>query len=296
METGRVALASAIAAVFCCVFWKVIDPEYGIAAGLAAGYLSFRFRAVLGAIPSAWSETLTELDLAREDIIQGCSEVRAWLKRAHPFVYPSIFATCVTGWVLVHRWITPLKEWYIAQGRSLDRFDVATLFMVVAILCYLVSLSLFVGFAFLGARKWEKCYWYPFLMIEEGRPREKHEKEDLERDGLQQKPLTYANVFRWAGKGVLMIAFPILKFFWIVLSGLCLFLLHLAGIIYSKERVLCAIWGTTGGVIACVALAPASLLEYLAFFVFGGLLGGVLGVFNYEILSKRIFHVAQNGA
>ena len=70
---------------------------------------------------------------------------------------------------------------------------------------------------------------------------------------------------------------------------------HLFILIHSKERVLCATYGTLGGAVSYIWLARAdmALAEQAALIVFGGLMGAAFGVANWEIVSKRLLHLPQ---
>ena len=72
-------------------------------------------------------------------------------------------------------------------------------------------------------------------------------------------------------------------------------IINLIKLIHSKKRVICAIDGTIGGGFSYLVLAAnaSSLTEQFAIVIFGGLIGAGLGVLNYEIISRRIFHLDQ---
>ncbi len=64
-------------------------------------------------------------------------------------------------------------------------------------------------------------------------------------------------------------------------------------LIHSDERVLCAIDGTLGGVIAYAWLIrpERSFAQNAIAVLFGMVVGAGWGVVNYEILSKRVLKV-----
>lgn len=308
MEKKKIALACFIGGVICAAVAFIFTPNLwwlGLFAGFASGYLSYEFRQVLQAIPEAWhaacrgSRSMWEAEIKK---------LKTWFAKPHPFVYPGALIGI------------PLFTW-LARGFIAECFRVIVfgpdpllaaiivgfclIVMALFILFFCVPLILSIPFytlAFIGARVAERCYWTPFLM-------EQHEelhKEQLLSRGYLQEPLTYKNAFRWMIKGLLQV---VLFFVWTLWKGLVIgicrviwvimcFLWHLFNLIHSKKRVLCGIDGTIGGMVAylCFHSMYLSIPQHMLIVVFGGLLGAMFGVLNWEIVSKRILHVVPVNA
>lgn len=112
--------------------------------------------------------------------------------------------------------------------------------------------------------------------------------EKKNKDGVQSKEvLSYLQKFNIVVIAIKYLPSAILWFLSCIPRGITVvctvfakFVWHLFRLIHSEERVLCAVnagIGTIVGFIAGNALV-------------GAFAGGILGVFSYEILSKRVFH------
>jgi len=155
-------------------------------------------------------------------------------------------------------------------------------------------------FAFIGARS-EGCYWWPF--INSTRPRIlRAEVAELRDKGLDRKPKSYRNVFRWILVGLaLTVRFlvwdlwkHILIGVWNALTFVGRFLRNLLKVVHSNKRVLCAIDGTIGGAVSYVLFATPSMTsgEELLVVGFGGVLGAGIGVLHAELVSRRIINTS----
>jgi hypothetical protein len=127
-------------------------------------------------------------------------------------------------------------------------------------------------------------------------------QRELEERGYRRKPLTYLNVLRWTLLFVPVVirflAWTVWKYIAIgvreTLSFFGRFVWHLFKLVHSEKRVLCAVDGTLGGAISYIwfAKSAVSFPEQAVLLVFGGMLGAAFGVLNWEIVSKRILHIA----
>ena len=72
------------------------------------------------------------------------------------------------------------------------------------------------------------------------------------------------------------------------------FIRNLFFFIYSRELVLCAVDGALGAGVSYILFVLIGNMELGPALLSGGLLGGLLGVVNYEIVSKRLLHLAPS--
>lgn len=306
METKKIAVACFIGGVICTTVALMCTPMFwwlGILAGLASGYLSYEFREVISAIPIAWQKSCRSVS---DWWTSSDKEVRDWSAEPHPIFFYFVKIVIATTSVIAI-WLT-LEEPMRWQFRLIDvllSFLVSLTLILQSLIPSLFVLGLVILFAFIGARVGEKCFWYPFITTEISISAEDR-KERLEEKGYHAETLTDDNFFRWIAKGFgLIIYFTILFFVWIlwkysaiaIWSTLCFlwrFLCNLFKLVHSKKRILCAIDGTIGGTLAffCSASASLTLPQQILVVLFGGLLGATIGVLNYEIISKRLLHLA----
>jgi hypothetical protein len=302
METKKIAVACFAGGALCCAVALVAAPVLwwlGILAGFAGGYISYEFREVLRAIPVALRAARRGSAKAWDGAI---AEAREFFSEPHPLIYPAV-AVMTPFYLWAMRFlglelIKPSPDGHVilfALSMFLVAFAAVALFFEMT-LCVLGPLTLL---AFIGARFGEKRFWLPHLASSDDA--EKTTKR-LEGKGLQSEPLTYRNVGRWIAKGsgltVLFFVWTLWKHLviasWNLLCYLGRFAWHLVELIHSKERLLCGIDGAISGAIAYFLFATPhmSLVAKGATVFFGGLIGAALGVLNYEVVSKRILHVA----
>lgn len=300
MEAKKITIACFVGGVLFVVvalkcapmFWWLAFP-----AGLAGGYLSYEFREVWRAIPVAWRESCTWWSKADE-------KVRKWSfgKLDFPdYLYIKIAITLSLVVTILGPWfVVSVFDWEFTLAYMIGSFAATFYFFLLAFLIALPVFGLSFLFAFIGARIGEKCFWFPFVMLD-NKSQESETKKLLEEKGYRKEVLTGKNFFRWLAKGVGIT----IRFFvwtgwkylfmgiWILLCFLRRFGWELFKRIHSKKRVLCAIDGTIGGAIAFFCFASASLTfpQQILVVFFGGLLGAVIGVLNYKIVSKRILHL-----
>lgn len=81
--------------------------------------------------------------------------------------------------------------------------------------------------------------------------------------------------------------------FW-VLSAPFRFVWMLVRLIHSNKRLMCGVDGVLGGIIA-LAFIPRASDDFgvtIAIGLVGSIIGAALGIFNFEILSKKVFRLA----
>lgn len=307
METKKIAIGCFVGGVLCTAVTLICTPMFwwlGLLAGMAGGYLGYEFREVLRAVPIAWRKSrkgITIWWLEADKKVRKCSFGK--LDFFDCFFAVIVFLLFLGITIAISWFIVPTPDWEFGLFCMIGSFaTVFSLFVVAFISSFPVS-GLFLAFALLGARVGEKCFWFPFILLggEDNEDAERIRKK-LEAVGYHKEILTSKNFFRWLAKGVgltiLFFLWTMWKYLfigiWLLLCFLRRFGWELFKLIHSKKRVLCAIDGTIGGAIAFFCFASASLTfpQQILVVFFGGLLGAVIGVLNYEIVSKRLLHLA----
>lgn len=308
MKKRKVAFSCFIGGILCALVALRFTPNYwyvGILAGLAGGYLSYEFKKVWRAIPIVWQATHQgSINTGRNVIVS----IEKWFQKPHPFLYLALiisFPVCILVVKIMLIDMNLLAVLVSAMNETLfgEKFLLSSTLVILVILYACIPILLIQGilirfFTFIGSRIGERCYYLPSSLSDRGK---KELIQELSEKGYCEKPITYTNIFRWAMKGV---GLTILFFVWtlwkymfigiwkmIYYSGM--FLWYLFKLIHSQERVLCAIDGTLGGVISYIYLISPfmSFTEKIVLVVFGGLLGAVIGILDYQIISKRILGV-----
>ncbi len=278
----EIARACFVGGATFCLVALLIAPAFwwaGIVPGFAAGYLAYEFREVQRAIPRALADVSEVFAVVAVEIVEGFREFRS---KPHPFGYPALLAGSL---LFCAAWYTSLTrhplhgfaEWTLGLFIGLLFFGV---FAAVAGALVYAALMLL---AIAGAENWARVYWNRTMSVEV--------RDRLKKRGLKKDLLTYANAYRWMLYGI----------FWLM-AGLAImvprkmwrFCVVFIRIIHSNERLLCGIDGMLGGLIALWTFwqyGPASAsLGAVIFVVFcGGLMGAVLGIANWELVSKRVF-------
>lgn len=300
METKKIAIGCFVGGVLCTAVALICTPMFwwlGLLAGLAGGYLGYEFREVLRAIPIAWRKS-------RKGIIIWWSEADEKVRKLSfgKLEFPTVFFIIIaflffSGITTAISWfIVPTPDWGFRLFCMIGSFATVFALFVIAVYSAILVWILLFAIALLGARVGEKCFWFPFLDVKE--EQQESEAEKLEKKGYRKKKLTGKNFSRWFMEGIVLCILLGLKYFfvgiWLSLCFLRRFLWNLFKLIHSKKRVLCAIDGTVGGAIAffCFASTSLTLPQQILVVFFGGLLGAVIGVLNYEIISKRVLHLA----
>lgn len=291
METKKIALACFIGGVLCCAVARMFAPIYwwlGMVAGMVGGYLGYEFREVREAVPVA-------LRAVSNGGVAAWKDLWKWFSEPRPFDYLAAIAVLplliLLGWMAVQ-----------IDGRPVSIIEILTVafsFVCLTIVCILFLSLLLHEVAYYGAKRAERCFWKTTYSWSRHYGASAH----LEYYGYKLLPLTYGNAYRWLAKGVFYIIFNLVRFFvwtlwkdlvigtWKILCSLSRFAWHLFRLIHSKKRVLCAIDGTLGGTIAYNLFVPAAstMPELIVIVLSGGLIGAVLGVANWELVSKRVF-------
>lgn len=297
MEAKKIAIACFVGGVLCTAVALISTPMFwwlGLLAGLAGGYLGYEFREVLRAIPIAWRKSRRGVSIWWTETD---GKVRDWFAEPHPLAY---FITTVAV-------MPTLALLYGASPMFVDLLEFSLIPKIFLTVVFYIVLFSFIAYIWtvagvaicflsgVGARLSERCLWEGWYSETEIQTLKNAKKEGYYSDGKT----TYRNFFRWTAKGIVVIPvfliWKILVGIWRLLCFLKRFGWELFKLIHSKKRVLCAIDGTLGGAIAFFCFASATLTspQQILVVFFGGLLGAMIGVLNYEIISKRVLHLVS---
>ncbi len=287
METRKIALSCFIGGTLCCTVALIFTPIYwwfGLIAGFAGGYISYEFREVLNAIPIAWRKAKRE---TKTGLLYAISAIKRFFSKPHPFLYE---------WIILSIPMTYFTFCFFEPTANNDS-QLFTIFLF-SILSLLLSFEILLTLLILAQEKGHYCVLF--------KTTSKKEISGWRKKGCRVVPATYTSVARGAIIGFLTILKLLAQLLWILLkytgvgtrTGICFFcrfVWYLIKLIHSRKRVLCAIYGTTGGAISYFWLisAATSFLAQVVLIIFGGLLGAAIGVtLGWEILSKQVLHLA----
>jgi len=271
-STVQVALACALGALACGVvaIKSGYNIWFGILAGLITGYMAYEFRAVVKAVPQAFAGFLQWVDDRRSDLA----------------VFNAVLAPCaVLSIVAVAAFARSPVRLAIRAGASGE-----------AGLCTFIVTAIVMG-AVAGT-----CFLYMATALLAAVGIEYVEKGRIV-DGLNDEfaDVSYGRFWTLVTKGAgAVLAFLLWRAeialvvgFWKKVVALAKALWTLFKLIHRYERVLCAIDGTLGGVVAYVLLIrpERSLAQNAVAVLFGMVLGVGWGLINYEVVSKRILKV-----
>lgn len=304
METRKIASACFIGGAICCAVALMVAPALwwlGMIAGFAGGYISYEFREVLRAIPVALRAAMKGGSWAWGSLVEV---VEDYIKKPHPFAYPAAIIVA-PFWVFLMSEMIYSFVYPTVPVPALIEFLMFVFLTPIMLVAFFVGMVIIVAFpmvalAFIGARVGERSFWEPIMGGNHTMSQEQL-SQALEAKGLERKPLSYRNVYRWITKGIGITA---LFFVWTLWKYLAIgmwntfrffgrFAWHLFKLIHSQKRVLCGIDGALGGAVAYIWLQSTSCAvgEQMVLVVFGGLLGATFGVVNWEVVSKRLLHV-----
>ncbi|RJO59682.1 hypothetical protein C4546_01175 [Candidatus Parcubacteria bacterium] len=257
----------------------------GLLVGGLTGYMTYDFKQVMVMVPKAFK-------LFKQVLLRDCAEeldlIRAYLKPSHAF---SHIALVLLG--IIFALLLSAGEMRIdadADGKFFKLLGLAVGFLSVTPIFFMFFYFLIAGLAFLGARYMEKVYWYPYS---ETKIRARSIAIDLDKAGLQMADINYRNAFRWVVKGSVYAVWFSFKFiFWLGWKFLFLGIYYTAKAIFvgtrylfktihSDMRLLCGIDAALGALIGFYFENP----------VLGAVIGGLIGVLNYELISKRLLRL-----
>ncbi len=314
MEVQKIGVACFIGAFVCYVVAALFAPAYmilGVVAGFASGYLAYEFREVLRAIPVAWSKTREKFSLGF-GVIQ---ELRKTFQEAaferRVYFYPgAVLATFLYCGFLMFASLNIVPGFMKGDRLPFLVFLGITVVMVIpiALLCLSLSNVVLLFLADIGSQRFEHCYFVWLFGAGDEMPTGL-ELERLEEQGFCRAELTYGNFFRWVAEGILfcaaiiisspvwvplLIVYTILRLGYKGVTIVSFFPWKMFVLIHSDKRLLCGIDGALGGAIAFLCLYSSSLSmgEHVLIAGFGGSIGAVLGILNWEVISVRLLKVA----
>ena len=275
----HIALACALGAIACgaIAIATGYQPVFGILAGLIVGYFAYDFRSVLKAVPEAFVGLRNRVQSAQVGL-------RMHLPYA-PFYAPGAVIAVSFFYPIFSRDSEEFRRAAIAHPIVASCFCVFLL-TIGAFFTLMLSLGLQLVGVF-GAKRWEGITFLVFSGM------------NLEKD-LEVKKITYLSAMRWVAEGVASIlGVFLLTFLWEIwpptlkaigrgISELFEGVRQLVVMIHSHKRVLCAIDGTLGGMVAYVLLInpTRSGMQNALAIAFGAILGAGIGVIHYELAEK----------
>jgi len=282
METKKIAMACFIGGFVCAAIAVAVNPMFwwlGMIAGFASGYLAYEFREVLQAIPKAWQSAQG----GSGDAWKRTKKLfRECFLKPHPFWHPAILIFLL------------IFSFFYCQFPKIDLISCfsATL-LCVFLFVFIVDAIILFG---------EDDIGYVVLLFSE---RFSERCRSRKTEAVWQ-PLTYGDFLRWTSKGIFRIGLFFVWYMWKytvigiwrALCFLCRFAKTSFILIHSNKRLLCAIDGTIGGTIAYVYLASPSMSihEKALLCLFGGAIGAVIGVANYEVVYKVFLRLPVNNS
>ena len=276
--------ACSLGAVIGAVVALQVAPQVwwvGLIIGAFVGYLSYDFKEVRSAAPEAWRAVMGQ---AREVRANFLGLIKQWLTKPHPIAHTAAVLTLPYYWI----WIAPTimqemalrehPEWWVADKVAAYVFPYMFAAMFYGVFTAATSWILVI-FAKMGSFIGENCYWYPFMVNHEYEWPQM--AEELEKQGFHRGEWTYRNFWRWTAKGVLLFVPVILYGVFMIVRGCYRFLRTLFVLIHSEIRLLCA----------CDAAIGAAAGYFYGNPLIGGVVGGIFGVLNYEVVSKRLLRI-----
>lgn len=272
-KTRKIAVGCFISGALTMAVALALTPEYwwfGLAAGVASGYVGYEFREVLRAIPIAYRRAAA-----------WQPDRLFWWSAFLTFAAPAVISFHLTAFVFVVMFFSgDLTANWPEVLKIISGF-------IVIISC-LISLNWMVDEMNDSSRFPNiKRRWRQHIEF----------RKDLIFD---LNPFSFWFYLMPKGIGWLVVRIPSGAVLAVPASARAArasirFGWHLFRLIHSKERVLCAIDGTLGGAVSYVWLVRAdmTLSEQAALIVFGGLMGAAFGVANWEIVSKRLLHLPE---
>lgn len=257
--------ASFLAGATCTAIAFLFAPEYwlmgtitGIFGGQVASHISYDFGEFLRAVKTALSVSVELWELL-SGILKAFAQ---WLVAAGPILLPIIILTA-TRYIRVS-----LSTPYFHATQATLQEVLMTFASVAVIMVILVNLGV------------NRChrYWQPSLWNSEY----DHANHvwDAKVKGYKESQITYLLAIWWILVGIAIVLRFVIKLL-IVLWVLTPWQVYLA--IRSRERALCGLYGSLGGLISFFA-APIGAPQIL-FILFGGTLGVALGMLDKKVIA-----------
>ena len=278
-ETIKIARACFVGGALFIVVALLVAPTFwwlGALAGFAAGYLAHEMRETLQAISVAFRAAIAGGENVWSDLCEVKENIREYFSKPHPFVYYGVAIGFLTNGFFFYCFPPPQNPVVNIYRTIFGAAMIYVLLTFIAMLCLLICLQI--------QMRHEKVFCE--AVCDQKTIREGKDK------GYPEVTLTYGNVPRYLSRLLLRGLYFVLFFFiWHLWRGIAIGALVLIKTIHSNKRLLCGIDGVIGGTIVWFTLAqPIMPLELkLLLVLFGGCLGAVIGVINWELVSKRVF-------
>jgi len=224
----------------------------GLLAGFCGGYISYEFREVLRAIPTAC-----------EYAKSGSWTTIKFVFGPHPLLHICLVPAAILPVVF-------LFSGMLAEGKMVRAM------VIFSVLGYLLSLAYVPTVMTWGARMLDEMEYHgdnQFIFVT---------------DHLK----TYRQAVRWLIAGIVLPAKAVVTFIFLHAPPLIVrFAWKLVKLIHSDKRMLCGINAAIGvGVAFTMLVTPEmALYQLLVVIASGGLIGATFGMLSYEVVSKRIF-------
>ncbi|MEY2641217.1 MAG: hypothetical protein RL150_610 [Candidatus Parcubacteria bacterium] len=295
----QITLACFIGGALCAAVAASVAPQFlwlATLAGIAGGYFGYESRQALTIVPRALHFAGIRAPMAViNSIVVFFRGVVRYFCRKHPFMYAgAVLALAVLE--VVNNMFTQFLG--LAEEGISQKIQAAKAFCIFVILTGVLSLP-FVVLAWIGSNHQKKYWWPPARLygIEDGSPpdwQELQHREQLLKEGYSEEKLGYGNAYRWMVYGALIVLYRTPRaIFWdfprVLGVGLFRFTWYLFKQIHCRERVLCALDGTIGGLIAFwLGGNGTTTAGYVLLILSGGLIGAGLGVLSYKLISVRL--------
>lgn len=255
----------------------------GLAVGALVGYFSYQFEDVLQAIPIAWRRAKENLPETWGTVRRGLSlsalarAARALMKAIVTvlfFLFVFLPLVLLAELAVLASIGGPMIAWGFTRG--VGELGLSPSDSLIGALLFFPGLVATFGFAiFLWGDKPPEESRYPSL-------------KDPLLALVRFNPVSVYGFCLWLL--VFRIAPPVLLFIWSALVFLVRFIKCFFLLIHSEMRLLCAQDAAIGCYLGFL-LASYFGLGTIAGTLLGALAGGVFGVLNFEIVSKRILHL-----
>ena len=279
------ATCSIVAIVLMPAFW-LLGLMAGAAAGFTAGYIGYDFMAILRAVPTAREKTREALIKMHKSFPTKRKAAFMFYSGTVQFMFTSMFLGFFFFGFGHARLARPETVDWEATG-LVALFLLVVIPFISSIFFIFVSSNDFVDGSteeqrndFTTMKKLAFWLFFPLSLPYAGICVIKYAAI-----GLWRLPVA----LRWLSLRILPAFLVIKEDCQTIVRAVALFVWNLFLLIHRKERTICAIDGTLGGLISIFTLSPSveTLTQKSMLILFGAMLGVFIGVLNYELVTKR---------
>ena len=269
-EWIKIGIACFVGAILCGSISLMLGDGLwwiGAFAGFAGGYLSYEFRSLLRAIPTAGRYSAQKISP-----LPGAFR-RFFTEQPRIFEILTFVIYLMSSVALIRHF------WTIADMPSVVAVILSILY---ALILFIGALMLYVALYYIAAYGWS---------------------EKTGRLLTAFCPDTSWECLFFFAKGIVRsipvmaraTLFGIRFLFTFLLRDTPLFFFRfgwkLFQLVHSYKRVLCGVDGMIGGIVGYALARDANLEHTAVYLIFGGCIGATWGILNYEIVSKRLLHL-----